>query len=92
MRNIVVEDGNLFRFLCPHCNIEIEVEKKQTNCCIFRCGLYKSNMKQVPPHTKKPECDRLVEQNLIFGCGKPFKFFKNPPAANGNYVEECGYI
>jgi len=89
MRSEVIEEGNLFRFKCPHCNITIEVEKKQTNCCIFRCGMYKTNGRQIPPHTKKVECDRLFNQGLIQGCSKPFKFFKN---SSGNYVEECGYI
>ena len=89
MRSQVTEEGNLFRFKCPHCNITIEVEKKQTNCCIFRCGMYKNNGKQIPPHTKKPECDRLREQNLIQGCTRPFKFFHHQ---NGNYVQICEYI
>lgn len=86
-RNLVIKDGKLFRFKCPHCNIDIEV--LETACCIFRCGILKSNLKQIGPHTKKPECDRLFNQGLIYGCGKPFKFFYHN---NGNYVESCGYI
>ena len=85
----VTEDGNLYRFNCPHCEQQIEVEKNQVNCRIFRCGILKSNFRQIGPHTKKAECDRLKAQNLIYGCGKPFKFVTK----NGtNSIEICGYI
>ena len=89
MKNKVEQDGNLFRFKCPHCSMNIEVETKQTNCRIFRCGIIKSNMKQIPPHTKKPQCDDYVNKNLIFGCSAPFRFIYHK---DGNYVESCGYI
>lgn len=89
-RNIVIEDGNLFRFLCPHCNFDIEVLKNQTKCCIFRCGIYKNNYRQIPPHTNKQECDRLVRENLINGCSRPFRFIYGNDGQN--YVEPCGYI
>ena len=85
----VIEDNNFYQFNCPHCNQSIEVKKNQLNCCIFRCGILKSNMKQIGPHTNKEECDRLKENDLIYGCGKPFKFVTN----NGtNSIEICGYI
>ena len=61
----VIEDNNFYQFNCPHCNQSIEVQKKQLNCRIFRCGILKSNGKQIGPHTKKVECDRLKENNLI---------------------------
>ena len=89
MTSPVEEEGNLYRFVCPHCNITIEVEKKKTNCCIFRCGMFKANGKQIPSHTKKPECDRLFSQGLIQGCSRPFRFVRRE---NGNYVEICDYI
>ena len=84
MNNIIL-DKNIYRFKCPHCHIDIEVLKNQINCKIFRCGIFKNSCKQIPPHTKKLECDRLVKENLIYGCGKPFKF-------NGKKIEICGYI
>ena len=85
----VIEDNNLYRFNCPHCNQQIEVQLKELNCRIFRCGILKSNMKQIGPHTKKVECDRLKENNLIYGCSKPFKFITK----NGiNSIEICDYI
>ena len=89
-RSIVNIDGNIYRFQCPHCKKEIEVLKNQLNCKIFRCGIFKNNFHPIPPHSKKFECDRLVRENLIYGCAKPFRFIFNN---NGNhYVEICDYI
>ena len=74
-----------FLIKCPWCNIDIEVV--EMNCKIFRCGIYKSNNKQVPPHSKKVLCDKIVIEGLIWGCAKPFHI-NNP---DGNPVK-CGYI
>ena len=56
---------------CPHCNLGIEVIER--NCCIFRCGIMKVDYTQIPPHLSKAECDKLIEDDKIYGCGKPFK-------------------
>jgi hypothetical protein len=70
---------------CPHCNIDIEVMAVQ--CGIFRCGILKSTYQQIPPHSKKDKCDKLVEDGLIFGCGRPFHI-NNP-----NHIPvKCDYI
>lgn len=55
---------------CPHCETTIVVE--ELNCRIFRCGILKSDGKQINPHLNKSECDRLYTNGLIYGCGKPF--------------------
>jgi hypothetical protein len=60
---------------CPHCTQLIEVE--QLNCCIFRCGIYRNNGEQIQPHLNKSECDRLFEQQEIYGCGKPFRIIQD---------------
>ena len=60
-----------FLVFCPHCNQGIEVIKR--NCCIFRCGIMKSDYKQIPPHLPKVECDKLAAEDKIYGCGKPFQ-------------------
>lgn len=83
----IKEYNNIYIFDCPHCNIKIEVKKNQINCCIFRCGIYKNNYKQISQHLKKEECDRLKENNLIYGCGKPFKYNKQKQE-----IEICDYI
>lgn len=68
---------------CPHCGIYIIIE--QLNCGIFRCGTYKDTYKQIDPHLPKIECDKLLLENTIYGCGKPFQI-KN------NVVSVCEYI
>ena len=74
---------------CPHCKDYIFILHNETNCKIFRHGVYKNNYKQIDPHMKKEECDRLKKENLIFGCGKPFKL----EFINSNYITKiCDYI
>jgi hypothetical protein len=68
---------------CPHCNMYVIIE--QLNCGIFRCGIYKEGYKQIDPHLPKIECESLILQNKIYGCGNPFQI-KN------NIVTVCDYI
>jgi len=68
---------------CPHCNDLIIIE--QLNCKIFRHGVLKSNNTQIDPHMSKKDCDDYINNNLIYGCGKPFKIIENK-------TEICGYI
>lgn len=79
---------------CPHCNQLIEII--ELNCCIFRCGIYRETCEQIPPHHPKAECDQLVEQQLIFGCGKPFRVESNPDPNKNNEITHqaiiCDYI
>jgi hypothetical protein len=65
--------SDFYIFICPHCKEEIIVIKKELNCRIFRHGIYKNNYQQVNPHASFDECKYLIENNLIFGCGKPFE-------------------
>ena len=89
MRNPVKVDGNFYIFKCPHCMSYIVVQKNEVKCQIFRHGVKKNDYKQINPHEKKQKCDNLYNENKIYGCGKPFRFFFNNLE---NYVEECGYI
>jgi len=82
------QEDNSFVFECPNCSQIIQVLENEVMCSIFRCGILKSNLEQINPHAPKVECDRLTEEDLIFGCGKPFKIFKGVD----RYVEECDYI
>jgi len=72
---------------CPHCSIMIEIV--ELNCKIFRCGVYKSNNEQINPHLPKTECDVLVKNDSIYGCGKPFCIIND---AAPFIVEKCDYI
>jgi len=56
---------------CPNCNMLVHIE--EINCAIFRHGIYKSTGEQLYPHLSKVKCEQLVKENLIWGCGKPFK-------------------
>ena len=60
---------------CPHCNDSILIE--QLNCKIFRHGILKSNNTQINPHANEEECCYYINNNLIYGCGKPFKIVEN---------------
>jgi hypothetical protein len=72
---------------CPHCDTYIEV--LELNCQIFRCGILKSNLQQINPHLHKEECDRLANNNLIYGCGKPFRV----DIINNKFVSSiCDYV
>lgn len=60
---------------CPHCKDPILIEK--LNCCIFRHGAFINNGDQIPPHSTKETCDYLITNNMINGCGKPFRIIIN---------------
>lgn len=61
----------------------------ELNCRIFRHGVYLATGEPIPPHAPKEECDRLVAENQIAGCGKPFRV----EAKDGvETAIECDYI
>jgi len=66
--------------------MKIIVELKDLNCRIFRHAVYKETGEPIPPHAPKEECDRLFDNGLIYGCGKPFRINEN------NDIEVCDYI
>ena len=73
--------------LCPHCELNVEIE--EINCGIFRHGVFKANSQQINPHANKQYCDMLIEQNLIYGCGKPFTIVNNNGIVEAT---KCDYI
>lgn len=84
----VESNEDYYIFNCPHCDELIQVMKNELKCCIFRHAIYKTDHKQIDPHTNKNECDRLKENDLVYGCTKPFRFIKEEPLR----VEICDYI
>lgn len=58
-------------FICKHCEEPFVVSHVDFNCRILRHGVYKRDMKHIPPHASKEVCDALVRDGLIFGCGRP---------------------
>lgn len=81
---------------CPHCQLPIFVYRKDFNCCIFRHGVFKSTLQQIDPHLPKPHCDYLKQNDLIIGCGKPFRLVNKTHTNNTNNANivavPCGYI
>ena len=71
-------------FNCPYCRIIIEIT--EYNCKIIRCGIYKRDFQQIPPHLNEEECNKLVDNNLIYGCSKPSRINDN------DKLEICDYI
>jgi len=68
---------------CPYCNTTIIIES--INCGIFRCGIYKENGQQIPPHSTKYEIEKLLDEKKIWGCGQPFQL-------HNDKLIKCGWI
>jgi len=74
---------------CPHCKMMVMLPKAEFNCKIYRHGIYKDTLMQIDPHMKKEECDRLLIEKLIYGCGKPFCLLST---GTDYKIEKCDYI
>ena len=74
---------------CKHCDENFIVNKNDFNCRILRHGVFKSNLQPIPPHESKENCDRLFNNNLIYGCGKPLIITEKNKEFD---VEICNYI
>jgi hypothetical protein len=72
---------------CPHCKDLVLIKK--INCAIFRHGILKKNGKQINPHSPKDLCDYYIKNDLIYGCGKPFRILNNDGVLE---TEICDYI
>ena len=90
-------DDKIYYFECPYCKIMASVHINDINCKIFRHGCYINEFeiingvryhKNINPHASKEVCDKLVIENKIYGCGKPFRFIVAEPS----YVIKCDYI
>ncbi len=85
----IMDTDTLLIVKCPHCGQHIEIV--EINCAIFRHGVLKDSGTQIDPHSSEEMCNKYVEENLIYGCGKPFAIVKN--SDNGEfYAEKCDYI
>ncbi len=90
----MTDTTDFYQVTCPYCNGSIIIPHNEVNCRIFRHGAYIADMQPVPPHAPKEECDRLVAENKIVGCGKPFRV-EDFTDASGNRILiaiECDYI
>lgn len=73
--------------LCPRCDNYIEI--LDINCGIFRHAVYKIGLNQMNPHASEIECEKAIEEQTIYGCGKPFRINK---IENELKIEKCDYI
>ncbi len=64
-------------FKCCHCSQFFIIHKNDFNCKILRHGVYKNNLKPINPHASKQICDKLFNDKLIYGCGKPLLIVKD---------------
>ncbi len=79
-------------FNCPHCSDQLVIDRQDINCAIFRHGVFKATYEQMNPHETKENCDALVAQELIYGCGKPFKLEQLPDDPHNYNIIVCDYI
>ena len=78
-------DGVFYFIHCPHCQGSLLIKSEEVACQIFRHATYKENGQNINPHSSKDICDRLILENKVYGCTKPFRF-------DGNNVSICDYI
>ena len=79
-------------FKCLHCGEDFMIQKSDFNCKILRHAVYKDSMQSINPHAPKEECDRLVSEGLVYGCGKPLRISKGKNDEGKYEVEICEYI
>lgn len=92
---LAVLDGDYYNFQCPHCNHQIQVHKNDLNCKIFRHAVYKHNMQQISPHMPKILCERLIMNEQVYGCAKPFQLVRIQDSRENQEsyeVHMCDYI
>jgi hypothetical protein len=86
MEVILIEDFYVFN--CPHCSVEIIVAKNELNCHIFRHAIYKNTYEQVNPHLPLLECQKLLDNDMVYGCCKPFEIINRD---NKMFAVKCDY-
>jgi protein involved in temperature-dependent protein secretion len=74
---------------CPNCNEFVLIYTNEINCEIFRHAVFKSNFQQINPHTHEELCLKYINENLVYGCSKPFRIIN----INNEYKAIiCDYI
>jgi len=63
----------------------INMNYNKITCGIFRHAINKKTLLQINPHTSKELCDLYINNNLVYGCAKPFTIINNN-------IEKCDYI
>jgi len=82
--------ADIYTFACPWCKEVVVVRPQDVACKIFRHAEFKGTagrFRFVNPHAPLAECERWVREDLIVGCGKPFRL-----EAHAKRVSKCGYL
>lgn len=79
-------------FTCLHCQEPFVIAHKDFNCRILRHGVYKNTLQPIDPHANKEVCDKLVDDGLIYGCGKPLQIVDSSANVNTYDLAICNYI
>lgn len=69
----MTDDSNYLILQCPHCECFIYLSKSEINCGIFRHAQYIGTFVLIDPHCPQEQCEKLVSENKVYGCGKPCK-------------------
>jgi hypothetical protein len=81
--------ADIYTFACPWCKELVVVRPQDVACRTFRHAEFKGKagrFRFVNPHAPQAECERWVREDLIVGCGKPFRL-----EAQAKRVSKCGY-
>ena len=87
------ESAGIYTFACPWCEEVVVVRPQDVACKIFRHAEFKrkaGRFRFVNPHAPQAECERWVREDLIVGCGKPFRL--DAPGGQAKRVSKCGYL
>lgn len=84
--------GKDYVFTCLHCGDPFVVQGNDFNCRILRHGVVKATMEPMNPHAARAECERLVREGLIYGCGKPMRITRRCDMSGNYELEICDYI
>jgi len=84
-------------FTCLHCQEPFVIAHNDFNCRILRHGVYKHTLQPIDPHASKEVCDKLINDGLIYGCGKPLLIVASANAnanasARAYEIVICNYI
>ncbi|NDE17871.1 hypothetical protein EBZ80_23400 [bacterium] len=89
--SVLAEKTHVFN--CVHCGAPFVIKEHDFNCRILRHGVMRADGRPINPHAPRAECERLVREGLIWGCGKPMRIVAGVGAGGGGWqVEECDYI
>lgn len=66
----------MFRFVCPWCAGQVEVQREDVQCGVFRHAQYVTGG-LVDPHCNESTMKQLIQNKLVIGCGQPFKLLNS---------------